>query len=157
MTAIVIMVGLALAFALLVSLNLDQTFSIGWSGGAAPSVSSAETLTGDTSVETTFTIPSGNVVDQEQIFAIDISGIQGILIVVSGNALATVTMQTNDGSTPDDTLVFPIGGGRFFWDVKFPTIDGTSGNPFDVDLTKTYWTHNAAEEVTVYIRVLYNG
>lgn len=160
-TAVIVgMVGLAVLFIVLAWLGLDQTFSLGWSGGSAPSVSSAETFTGNTALETEFTIASGTVVDQEQTFGFGpIAGIKAILIVVTGNALAPVTMKTNSTSSADDTLVFPASsrGSHYLWDELFPTIDGTSANPFDATVTTTYWSHNAAEEVTVKIRILFNG
>lgn len=159
MTAILIMAGLVVLFLALLGLDLDQTFSLGWSGGSAPSVSSAETFAGNTAIETEFTIASGTVVDQEQTFGFLASGIKAILIVVTGNALASVTMKTNSTSAADDTLVFLASsrGSHYLWDELFPTIDGTSATPFDATVTTTYWSHNAAEDVTVKVRILLNA
>lgn len=144
--------------ALLLSMPaLDHTFSMGWSDGGVNNVSSSEQFTGEASIEMDFTIPTGNVVDQEETVGFLHTGIKAIMIVVTGNELATVTLETNSGSAPDDTLVFPIGGGRYYWDDTFPTIDGTSAAPFDAAVTSTFWTHNAAEEVDVQIRILYDS
>ena len=80
-------------------------------------------------------------------------------IVVTGNALASVTMKTNSTSAADDTLVFLASsrGSHYLWDELFPTIDGTSATPFDATVTTTYWSHNAAEDVTVKVRILLNA
>lgn len=153
MTAILIMTGLA---ALCVALGLDQVFSLGWSGGSAPVVSSAETLTGNTTIETEFTLAAGTVTNQEQTFGFLHTGIKAILIVVEGNT-GTVTMKTNSSGSPDDTLVFPANGARYYWDETFPTIDTVSATPFDAAVTTTFWTVTSTTDVTVKVRILYDA
>lgn len=151
MTAIIIIGGLIAVLAL----GLDQVFSIGWTGGSAPVISSGITCTGDTSIETEFTLGTGTVTDQEQDFGFNVTAIKGIIITVTGNTTAIVTMETNDTThASGQILTFPIGGGRYFWDSTFPTEVPCAITPA---VTKTFWTKSAAETPLVKVRVLYNA
>jgi hypothetical protein len=132
---------------------MDQTFSCGWSGGAAASVSARPTLTGDTAVQTEFTLAAGTVTDQQQQFGFDVADVEGLLIVVEDNDLATVTLETNaTDATGGQTFTFPIGGGELYWTSRSP-----QACPLTLDVTTTYWTKTGADEPTVYVRVLLNS
>lgn len=134
-------------------LALDQTFGVYWSGGSAPTISNRNTYTGDTTVETEFTLGAGTVTDQQQQFGFDVAAIKGLLITVTGNAATTVVLETNaTDATGGQTFTFPVGGGELYWTSKSPL-----SCPISTDVSTTYWTKTGADTPTVNIRVLLNA
>jgi hypothetical protein len=137
-------------------LGIDQIFSVGWAGGAANTVADAVTFTGEQASQASFSLASGAVTDEEHPISIPITGLKAFIIVVTGNDLATVTCETNSSSAPDDTFVFPIGGGRLIYDNTMPTVDASSTIPIDVAITTTFWTKSATVDTpNIEIRALY--
>jgi hypothetical protein len=131
---------------------MDQVFGVTWTGGAAPSVSHRTTHTGDTAIESEFTLGTGTVTDQEQQVGFDVAAIKGVLIVVEDNE-STVVLETNaTDATGGQTFTFPIGGGVLFWNADFPTTC-----PISTDVTTTYWTKTGASTPSVSIRLLFNA
>jgi hypothetical protein len=131
---------------------MDQVFGVSWSGGAATSVAYRPTMTGDTSIESEFTLGTGTVTDQEQQIGFDVANVQGLLIVVEDNE-STVVLETNaTDATGGQTFTFPIGGGVLFWNADFPTTC-----PISTDVTTTYWTKTGASTPSVSIRLLFNA
>jgi hypothetical protein len=148
-----VLIGLA---ALLLFAGLTEVFGVIWSGGSAPSITKRPDLTANTSVVSEFTLAAGTVTDQEQDFGFDAADVEGVLITVEDNDLATVTMETNAvDATGGHTFTFPIGGGEMFWSSRFPA---EVANPFgSTDVNTTYWTKSGADEPTVKIRVFFNA
>jgi hypothetical protein len=84
------------------------------------------------------TIATG-VTDQEHVIGIDISALQ-VFYMVSDYA---VTVQTNDGTTPDDTFTLVA---------DQPVVFETGGtNPFSADVTKIYVTNASGSTATLKI------
>lgn len=153
MVATIVVLGLVAAVAVLLALGIDQVFSMGWQGGGGAAITSAVTFTGTGASAIDVTLASGAVTDQEEAIAIPVTGLQALEIIVTGNALATVTIQTNDGATPDDTFTFPAGGGRLFWDNTFPT---EVVAPITAAVTSVFITHSAAETPRIRINANFN-
>jgi hypothetical protein len=142
-----------LAITALLYLGIDQIFSIGWAGGASNTVASSVTFTGEQAAQASFSLASGAVTDEEHVISIPIAALKAVEIVVTGNALATVTCETNSSSAADDTFVFPIGGGRLIWDNTMPS--GVT-NPIGTAIVTTFWTKSATVDTpTIEIRALY--
>lgn len=76
--------------------------------------------------------------------AIDISELESIFLVTDG----VLTIKTNDSGSPDDTFVFAANM-PLIWVNGYPTIDGTSQNPFDADVTKMYLTTPSGSTVNL--------
>lgn len=85
--------------------------------------------------------------DQQVAFDLDISTIQGIIIVSDQD----VTIETNDGTTPDDTLDLTAGV-----PVQFAASPSFGSNPFSADTTDLYLTNGSGAEATVQIEVIYD-
>jgi hypothetical protein len=112
----------------------------------------APQVTGDTRVQTTFTIAAAGA-DQEQQFGFDVANMKGLLITVTGNTGGTVVLETNSTSSPGTTLTFPAGGGELLWSNRSPL-----ANPFgSTDVTTTFWSNNGTGEASVRVRALLNS
>ena len=75
---------------------------------------------------------------------IDISQLQCIVI----HADQPMTLETNDGTTPDDTFGF-LAGDMIDWSTSSP-----EPNPFTADITALYVTANGDEDGTLTIYAL---
>jgi len=130
---------------------LSQIFSVGWAGGAADTVSQRTTITGEAAAPMSFSIAGSTTNEQHQI-GFDAAGVNGVLIVVTGNSDGAVTLKTNDTGSPAHTFAFPTGGGVLYWDNTFPS---QVANPFGTtDVTTTYWTTAGAAAAAVEFRLL---
>lgn len=78
--------------------------------------------------------------------ALDISQIRALYMLADGG---NVTLQTNDGAAPDDTIVL-VDGVALIWD----SASGYFDNPFSVDVTEIYATTGAGDARTLQIVVL---
>jgi hypothetical protein len=132
---------------------VDQKFGVRWSGGSAPTIAADATLTGDTAIESEFTLGAGTVTDQQQQFGFDKDNLKGILITVSDNPATTVVLETNaTDAAGGQTITFPVGGGELFWTSRSPL-----PNPITADVTTTYWTKTGVDTPTVKVRILLNA
>jgi hypothetical protein len=132
---------------------VEQTFGIRWLGGSAPAVNLAPAITGDTSIESEFTLGAGTVTDQQQQFGFDKDNLKAILITVSDNPATTVVLETNAvDATGGQTLTFPAGGGELLWTNRSPL-----ANPITADVTTTYWTKSGVDTPRVKVRILFNA
>lgn len=85
--------------------------------------------------------------DQQIAMDLDISTIQGILIVSDQD----LTVKTNDSGTPDDTLNLTGGVPE-----QYAASPAFGSNPFSTDLTDLYVTNNSGAEATLQIEVVYD-
>jgi len=82
-----------------------------------------------------------SVTDQQLTVAIDVSAVKGFLIVSEGGAL---TVETNNGTTPDDTLVLPAGR-PYEWDT-----DSLDSFLLTADVTDLFLTNASGAAATLY-------
>lgn len=101
------------------------------------------TESGDGRTERSWTVPDSTS-DQLCQIAIDVSQVQLFLIVSSQD----VTVETNDGSTPDNTLNLKANE-PYLWHVS--SLDSFL---LDTDVTAFYITNNSGSEATVDCEVI---
>lgn len=82
--------------------------------------------------------------DFEIPFAIDVSAVQAFLIVAS----VDMTIETNDGTTPDNTLTLAAGV-EYEW-----TVDSEAAFLLDTDVTSIFVTNASGEAGTLTARVI---
>lgn len=141
------------ALPLLLMLGIDQIFSMGWQGGGGATITSAKTFSGNGNGGLDYTMATGAVTDHEEAISIPVTGLKAVEIIVTGNALAVVVIETNSGSAADDTFTFPAGGGRFTWDETCPA---EIPCPITAAVTKVFITHSAAETPRIQINSCYD-
>ena len=106
-------------------------------------VSNVLTKTSESSVEMTVSIPA-ETTDMEVDIAIDTAAVKSLLISADG----ALTIETNDGTTPDDTLAVDENEPLTYM------VDTEDTLQLTVDVTKLYVTNAGAAAVTLDIRVL---
>ena len=98
---------------------------------------------GDGHTERTWTVPDSTS-DQLCEIAIDVSQVKTFFIVSTQD----VTVETNDGSTPDNTLSL-VANEPYIWHVS--ALDTFQ---LDTDVTAMYITNASGAEATVYVDVV---
>ncbi|MFG0247840.1 MAG: hypothetical protein ACF8OB_03050 [Phycisphaeraceae bacterium JB051] len=83
--------------------------------------------------------------DKQIDIVIDVSELKSLYIVSDQD----VTIETNDGSAPDDTIALKAGI-PLMWE----SVSGYFSNPFSTDITGLYITNSSGSDATVTIRVL---
>ncbi len=123
---------------------ISQVFSMGWQGGGGAQVTSAVTFTGDGASAVDVTLATGAITDQlvEVTIPTDAAGLTAVEMIVTGNALADVVIETN-ATTGVQTFTFPTGGGRLTWDNTCPA---EITCPITTTVTKIYITQAAAAQ-----------
>ena len=102
------------------------------------------TLEGSSEINIEETVPADST-DLQINAAIDYSALKSLYICATGGDL---TLETNSGDTPDDTLTLSDG-------VPLVWYTGCGhANPFSADVAKFYATEGASVEVTLAIRAL---
>lgn len=115
------------------------------SGATASPIRSSQTITADAVTVFDGTIAASQT-DVLIALAIDVSQIRGLYMLVEGG---DITLQTNNGTTPTDTLVLK-NGVALTWD----STSGYSSNPFSGDVTAIYATTGAGSSRDLHIVVL---
>lgn len=90
---------------------------------------------------------AGDATDKQIAFDLDISALVAIVLVSDQD----LTIETNDGTTPDDTINLSGGVPRMY--ASSPAF-GT--NPFSADITDIYASNNTGEEATLQIEAIYD-
>ena len=108
-------------------------------------VTSTQDVSGEVGQRFVFTIVD-SAVDTLIAIAFAISKLKSIIITVDQN----VTLETNDGTTPDDTINLKAVS-AFQWGVG-----EERANPFTVDVDGFYFSNASGEDALVTIDVLYN-
>lgn len=114
-------------------------------GGTTLSGISSTITTGTSLTEIAVSVPASTT-DQLYAIAIDVSNLESIFLYTDG----ALTIETNSGSAADDTIVFSAANMPLVWVNGFPTVDGTSQIPLDVDVTAFYLTNATGSAVTLY-------
>ncbi len=123
--------------------NIASTFVISSTLDASQLTGLTVSRTGNLGFEINVTV-APTTVDQLFPVGIDVSQIASIVLYADG----ALTLETNSGSAPDDTIVFAANA-PLIWASNFPTIDGVSQNPFDADVTAFYLTNAGSATVTL--------
>lgn len=89
----------------------------------------------------------GETTDQQVVFSADVTQLEFLLI----SSTQAVTIETNDGTTPDDTL--SIAAGKPLWWRKSAGIDC----PLGTDVTTLYVTNAGATAATLTILAGYDA
>lgn len=122
---------------------VNSSISYTANGGAVPISGVTSSASGTSGTEIDVDVPASTT---NQLFtvSIDISELESIFLVTDG----ALTIKTNDSGTPDDTFVFTANM-PLIWVNGYPTIDGSSQNPFDADVTKMYLTNATGSDVNL--------
>lgn len=104
------------------------------------------TLTGDSEANLSLTVP-GSTTDYHALLQVDVSAIQSLYIYSD----VTVTIETNSGSAPDNTLTV-TGGKPIIW---YTGCGWTC--PLTVDIDDIYVTRGTSGAAAVEIRILQDG
>ena len=101
--------------------------------GSGVSISKDVALTGGSAIIVDESIPDSST-DLEVLFELDVSTVQSIFITSD----SAVTLETNSGSTPDDTIVL-VANQPVLWYVGSSLV-----NPLTVDITTNIFVTNAS-------------
>lgn len=113
-----------------------------WQAGNE-SLSKQVTITADGEANVEAAVPDSST-DLAINIAIDFSALQ-LLYIVSDQDL---TIETNDGTTPDDTLTLKAGKPIVWYDGCGYT------NPLSADVTALYATNASGTDATLYVKTL---
>lgn len=107
------------------------------------SISNSLSFSGSSATEVSESIPTAST-DADIVIAIDVSAVKAFFIVSS----AAITVETNDGSSPDDTLTL-VAGQPYIWHTG-------SYDSFllTADVTVLYITNASGSTADIEIRVL---
>lgn len=125
-------------------MSLSGAVTYSASGGQSTLILTAASAAGTGVEQIDVSVPASTT-DQLYTISIDISELKQIFLYTDG----VLTIETNSSSAPDDTFVFAAGY-PLCWQSGMPTIDGTSQNPFDADVTKFYLTNGTGSAVKLY-------
>jgi hypothetical protein len=132
-----------------------QTFGVKFNDGSNDSLTMNYLITGSIGPKVDVTLAAGTVTDQEIQLGFDVTTMKGVLVLVTGNDLASVVLETNSAGSPVHTYTFLAGGGVIFWCNKFPA---EVLNPFKVisatDVTTMFVTKSGADTPRIRIFVL---
>lgn len=104
----------------------------------------ARTFTGEQQDAISYVVPDSTT-DFEIVMGIDVSKVKMIMILATGGAL---TIETNDGTTPDDTLSMTDGVPRVWRNGDYNTIF------LSADVTSLFVTNASGASVTLKILVV---
>jgi len=110
------------------------------------SVTSENTFTGSGQISINETIQDGQT-DKLINFALDVSQIQSIYIVSDQD----LTLETNDGTTPDDTINLVANKPYIWYQGSYFT------NLLTTDITALYATNSSGADATLQIEVVYDA
>ena len=113
-----------------------------WSDGSRSIVKSKE-YSGDARESRELSIPDSTT-DQEVVMSLDVSAVKGCYIVCD----QAVTIETNDGTTPDQTLILKAGV-PYEWDT-----DSYDTFKFTDDITALYVTNASGATASLQIEKL---
>lgn len=120
-----------------------HTVSTAWSNGSK-SISKTVSLDGDTETNLDVIVPDGTT-DQAETVSIDVSELLSVFIVSN----VDVTLETNDGTTPDDTI--PLKAGiPYLWQSG-----GYFTNLLTADVTAFYFTNASGQQARIQLRFLF--
>lgn len=119
--------------------NID----IGWSQGNNAPVNTRLAISADQEVNTAPVVPDSST-DLQVNLAVDVSAMKSLHIVSDQD----VTIETNDGSTPDDTLELTA-------DVPILWYEGCGySNPLTADVTALFITNDSGSSANVQVHIL---
>jgi hypothetical protein len=134
---------LALAVAALVVLAVlaatTHTFGFTAAGGSDSLPAQSVVSSGTLATEVDVTVPAATT-DQAYPLAIDVSELESIYLYTDGD----LTVQTNDGTTPQETLTF-VSGKPLLWYNGMPGV--AVGDVFAGDVTGLFLTNAGASAV----------
>lgn len=118
------------------------TFQRNMSGISASPLRSTQDVTADAIVAFDGTVAASQT-DFLISLNLDVSQIRALFMLVTGG---DVLLQSNDGTTPDDTITLKDGV-ALIWD----SISGYFDNPFSADVTAIYATTSAGSQRSLQI------
>jgi hypothetical protein len=124
-------------------MSVASTIVFTATGGATVISGITSSATGSQGTQVDVAVPA-TTTDQVYAISIDVSELESVFLYTDG----ALTIQTNDGTAPDDTFVFTANK-PLVWVSGMPTIDAVSQNPFDVDVTVFYLTNASGSTVTL--------
>lgn len=104
------------------------------------------TFSGDAKDQREITV-TNDLTDFQVVIGIDVSAIQAIIIVSDQN----VTMETNDGLSPNDTINLLADNPYIWYTGSYFT------NLLTTDITDLYFTNSSGETATVKLLVIYDS
>lgn len=110
-------------------------------------ISSSNTYSSEGQTGVTVSVPDEST-DLQVVFAIDFSQVKSIIIQADGGDL---TVETNNGTTPDDTLAL-TDGSPYIWNE-----DSLDTLLITADVTALYLTNASGAAVTFQIDVIYDS
>ena len=119
---------------------LDQ-----WSS-AGRTIEAVNEYSGDAQTSLEIAVPD-SASDQQADLTLDVSTIKAIYILSDQD----VTLETNDGTTPDDTISLKAGVPLIYHE------NGYFANPFSQDITALYLTNSSGAAATVQLEVVYDS
>ncbi|KPL06085.1 hypothetical protein AMJ85_10715 [candidate division BRC1 bacterium SM23_51] len=124
---------------------LTHTIGRSWSNGAR-SIGAANVHVGDGQISLSVIVPDSST-DMQIDVALDVSQAKAIYIKSS----QAITIETNDGGSPDDTLVL-VADVPYVW-----TEDDYVANLLTTDVTALYATNSSGADATLEIEILYDA
>jgi len=122
---------------------VTQTLTLSWSDGSSTSLTKSVAQTDEGGLYLDFTV-AGATTDKRVLAAIDVSALK-LLYILSDK---DITIQTNDGTTPDNTLTITANKPLVWYSgCGLP-------NPLTVDVVDIYVTNAGGTTATVNIRAL---
>lgn len=129
---------------------LTHTFVRGWNNGGS-SISKTLGVTSGAELNVDESIPAATT-DQLVAFAMDVSQLKGLFIVSDKDLL----VQTNDGTTPINTITLAAGV-PFVWVNGDAPLRDTAGAVITTDITRLYATNaDATNAALLQVRALYD-
>jgi hypothetical protein len=120
-----------------------HTFTETWSNGGSPVSKATEVAAGqEINIDETVT---GNSTDLQINVGIDVSALKSLFMLCDRD----ITIQTNDGSSPDDTISLKANK-PLIWRAS----EAYFANPLTVDVTEIFVTLAAGDDATLKIRAL---
>lgn len=110
-------------------------------------ISSQKTYSGEGGCGITVSVPDEST-DLQVVLAIDVSQVTSIIIQADGGDL---TIETNNGTTPDDTLAI-VDGSPYIWNT-----DSLDTLKLTADVTSLYVTNASGAAVTLQVDVVYDA
>jgi len=126
-------------------MSFTDKITIGWAGDSGTALSKLMSLTADANEARSVSI-ADSTTDGVIDLTLDVSDLVFFLLVANG----TITIETNDGTTPDDTFAL-TSGVPVLW---YAGCGSAIGDIFSADITALYATNASGAAVTVDIRLL---
>lgn len=126
--------------------NFEHTIVLGWNDGSR-GISTENAYEGGAQGPSIDEEITADAVDQLVSFALDVSQLKAIFILAQGN----MTLETNSGAAPDDTINLKAGV-PYIW-----TTDSYDTCKLTVDVTKLYMTETSSATNRLRIECVFDA